>query len=186
MSMYLLMSNILKLVDKLTNGTPSKSSQSTILSNPLIYLIWCSSLSIRAWVSSKVGVGTAIGGEETFVSPWKTKGVGCGFDWLVKGGGGGIDSNCVPSWIRTYRAYYASITWLKLVIASWIEAMAVVSWSIVTCLESISDHSETLINLSPTLILEVESNLNGITLLQGMEGWGKIWFLKSSEKVEMH
>ena len=62
MPIDLSISGILNLVDNLDTKDPLKSSHVIPPSEALIYLSLCLSLSMRAWVSSEVGVGMVTGG----------------------------------------------------------------------------------------------------------------------------
>ena len=173
MSVYHSISSFLNLVGRLTTSSPSKSSQVTDLSEVLNCLNIYLSLSIRAYGSSEVGVGAVTGGGATPVWLCRVNDMACGADWLGGGGGGTVGSYRAPSWGGTYWACCPSILRPRLAIASWIEAMASKNWSIVTICESISlwydlwsNWSNTLINLPPTLIQEVEPRLNVSILLQ--------------------
>ena len=182
---YRSISGILNLANRLAIGSPSKSSHTIPLSDTLNSLILYSSLSMRAWASSKVGTTTMAGGGVTSVWLCKVNGVGCGTVW-PSGGGGGIwvsygviwqgergcgiaGSYCTLSWTGMCWACYPSILWPRLVMASWIEAIATANWSIVTTCESIFVWfiwSNTLINLSLTMIQEAKPRLNVLIVLQ--------------------
>ena len=62
---YLSISSILNLVDRLTTSSPSKSSHTIPPSDNLNYHILCSSLSMCAWASSEVGTTTMAGSRGT-------------------------------------------------------------------------------------------------------------------------
>ena len=64
---YRLISGILNLVGKLAIGSPSKSSHTISPFDTLNCLIFYSSLSMRAWVSSEVGTATMAGGGVTSI-----------------------------------------------------------------------------------------------------------------------
>ena len=67
MPVYLSISGILNLAGKLATGAPSKSSQVTTLSEALIYLSFYSSLSIRVYGFSEVGIGDVTGSGVTSI-----------------------------------------------------------------------------------------------------------------------
>ena len=80
MPMYLSISGILNLADKLATGAPSKSSQVTALFEVLNCINLCSSLSMRACGSSEVRVGMVTGGGATSVLLCRVKCITGGAD----------------------------------------------------------------------------------------------------------
>ena len=152
--MYRSISDILNLAGRLATGSPSKSSHPIPPSDTLICLILCSSMSMRAWVSFEVRTTITEGGGATSIWLCKVNGVGYGTVWPSRedggiwvsygavwlGGRGGriVGSYCTLSWIGTYWACCPSILWPILVMALWIEAIAVANWSTITTCESIS------------------------------------------------
>ena len=173
MPIYLLISGILKWDGKLATGAPSKSFQLIAPSKTLICLIFCSSLSIRAFASFEVWMGAMTRSGVASIWLCKTYGAGCGTNWLSEGGGGAVESYCALSWGG---ACYPSILWLRPIIASWIEAMAMTNWLAVTTWESISlwstlwfGWSYTLVYLPLTLVHEGESILGTKITLKNTE-----------------
>ena len=64
---YHSISGILNLAGRLATGSPSKSSHTILPYDNLNYLILYSSLSMRAWASSRVGTTTMADGGATSV-----------------------------------------------------------------------------------------------------------------------
>ena len=157
MPVYLSMLGILNLASKLATSIPSRSSQTTKLSDTLNCLISCSIRSIRVNIINDRGLNYCRWGNLRMTMQqirWGLK--HCQNRWWRW------------RWQRVMRClilkYGGLLCWLpifflRLAKASWIETMAVVNWSTMTTCWFMSDISKNQTNLSSTLTQDGKAKL---------------------------